>query len=364
MSDKVRFAVIGTSFGTVVHIPALQSSEGMEVVAVCSAREERAAEAAERFEIPRWTADYHDVLAMDDVDAVTIAAPVYLHYPMTMAAIEAGKHVLCEKPMALSVEEGLRMAEAAEARGIVNTICFEFRWTPARAYAAQLISEGYLGRMRHINMALYLPGRGGSLASPYRTWAAERAMGGGMLGALGSHYIDALRFWMGDLATVTGKVFTHVPEREDPETGETVLTDADDAFALLATARSGAWASISQSMAAPFGSGTVIELYGDEGSLRMYYPSFNPPPNGRLFGAHKGDDGIHELRIPDRYRPFEDARDDRMMPFRMMVEAFARGVREGQQVAPTFRDGVKVQEVMDGVLRSSETGETVPLTVE
>lgn len=346
----IKFAVIGTGFGTIVHIPAILDCPDAEVVAVCSAHEERSRETAKRFGIPKWSTDYREAIALPEVDAVAIATPAYLHHPMAMTAIEAGKHVLCEKPMALNAAECREMFQAAEAHGLTHMVCFEFRWTPARAYMKHLIDEGFIGPIRHINMSMHLPARGGSLASPYLNWAAQRKYGGGMLMALGSHYVDMFRWFMGEPSGVFGQLYTHGPEREGG------VADADDAFVFTLRARSGAWASVTASMAAPFGTGSRIEVYGSTGALFHGYPSFNPSPRDTLWGARDGEEGTHQIAIPPEFFPFDDDRDVRMMPFRLMLAEFVKSVQSGKPVAPSFEDGLRVQEVMDGVFRASDGG--------
>lgn len=359
--NKLRVGVIGTGFGTIVHIPGFQSCPDTEVVAVCSARRERAEATAEKFGIPYCFTDYRELAQMPELDLVSVVTPPFEHYAMVMAALDAGKHVLCEKPMALSAREGREMLGKAEEKGLVHMVCHEFRLAPARAYMSRLIAEGYIGQLRHVNVTLYVGARGGSLANPTYTWAAQRAKGGGFLMALGSHYIDALRCWFGDFAGVFGQVYAHVPERKHPETGATLLSDADDAFAVLLRFKSGAWGSITASMAAPFGPGARIEVYGTEGTLVSPQRGFNPPPDGKLYGARLGGQELQELPLPAEYRPFGDTRDDRLLPFRLLADRLVQAIRTGTPAAPTFRDGLKVQEALDGVLESSASGRWVEL---
>ena len=362
MPDKIRVAVIGTGFGTTVHVPAFQSCADTEVVAIVSGREERAREAAAKFGIPHWSTDYREVVTRADVDLVSISTPPYEHHPMAMAALDAGKHVLLEKPMALNVGEARALLEKAEAKGVVHAIAHEFRFAPARAYMKDLVDQGFIGDLRHVNASLYAAGRVGSLASPNYTRAAQRSVGGGFLMALGSHFIDALRHWFGDFAGVSGQVFTHRPERVDAATGEPRLADADDAFTCILRFKSGAWATLTCSQAAPFGTGARIEAYGTQGTLFSPQPGFNPEPDGYLMGAKAGEKELQQLMPPASYRPFSDDRDARLLPFRLMVDKLVHAIRTGTQVeGATFADGLRVQEVVDGIYTSSDTGRWVDI---
>lgn len=362
MADKkIRVGVIGTGFGTIVHIPAFQSCADTEMVAVCSAREERARETAAKFDIPNWSTDYKAMVARDDIDLVSISTPPFEHYPMAMAALDAGKHVLLEKPMALNAQQCREMLQRAQEQQVVHMIAHEFRWAPARAYMAKLISEGYIGQLRHVNISLFLVGRMGSLASPLYTWSAQRKMGGGMLMALGSHFIDGLRQSCGDFSAVAGLVATHVPERRRPEDDSIVLGDADDAFTATFRFKSGGWGAIAASLAAPFGSGGRFEVYGTEGTLSAPQPGANPLPDGRLYSAKRGEKELQEIPIPREYHPFDDERDQRLLAFRLMVDEMVTAIRGGKPAPPTFEDGLRVQEAIDGIYKSSDTGVWVEL---
>lgn len=359
---KLRVGVIGTGFGTIVHIPGYQSCPDTEVVAVCSAHKERAEEAAAKFDIPHAFTDYREMVQMPELDLISITTPPFEHCAMTMAALDAGKHVLCEKPMALNVRECKEMLAKAEEKGLVHMMVHEFRFAPQRSYVSKLIADGYIGKLRHVNVSLYTGARGGSLANPVYSWAAQRSMGGGMLMALGSHYIDALRYWFGDYAGVFGQVFTHIPERSDPaDRSKAIHTDADDAFAFQATFKDGGWATMTASMAAPFGPGARIEIYGAEGTLVAPQRGFNPEPDGKIYGARIGEKELRDIPVPSALRPFEDHRDDRLLPFRLQLDLLVKAIREKKPVAPTFYDGLKVQEVLDGILQSNDTGKWVEI---
>jgi len=136
MTGEVRVGVIGTGIG-VAHIEALRRVPGAAIVAVCSARAARAAEVAARFAIPRATDDYRELLAAD-IDAVVIATPPPLHAPMGLAAIAAGKHVLCEKPLAATLGEAHALRDAARAAGVVHMLYHQQRFASANARAKEL----------------------------------------------------------------------------------------------------------------------------------------------------------------------------------------------------------------------------------
>jgi predicted dehydrogenase len=130
----LRIGVVGVGFGSAVHIPAFQS-EGLEVAAVCSRREERVRAAADKFGIAHAFSDYAEMLRLPGLDAVSVVSPVPLHHSMTMAALEAGKHVICEKPFTIDARLALEMWQKAQATGLTAMIAHEFRFASARARA-------------------------------------------------------------------------------------------------------------------------------------------------------------------------------------------------------------------------------------
>lgn len=359
---SVRIGVIGVGFGSVVHIPAFQS-EGLEVVAVCARNEARAEAAAKKFNIPHVFSDFQRMLEMSDLDAVSIVTPPALHHEMALAALNAGKHVLCEKPFALNSVQAREMWEASEASGLTAMICHEFRFAASRMQVKELIDEGYVGPLHMVVMNLANGPRGGfeARASSYRD---DSDQGSGFLGALGSHYIDCLRHWFGEIETVSGHTFTHFPDRIKDD-GDTIIhATAEDTFQFNLQFMNGGWATMLGTNAAPFGQGAKVEVYGRDGTLVTPHTGigFNPPPQGGLLGAKPGDGTLNTIEVPERLRPFADDRDDRLMPFRLLVRQFIQGISDGASPAPNFYDGYKCQQILDAVRDSSSSGQTIRIT--
>ncbi|MBI4338898.1 MAG: Gfo/Idh/MocA family oxidoreductase [Chloroflexi bacterium] len=351
--NPLRVGVIGVGFGTTVHVPGFLS-EGAQVVAVCARHKERVEKAARDFSVPHAFTDYREMLAMDGLDAVSIATPPSSHCEMALAALRAGKHVLCEKPFAMDQGEALQMLAEAQRTGRTAMISHEFRFAPGRAYLKELLEQGYVGQVQAVHMTLF---RGPTERPRPRAvaWGSQATEGGGFLGALGSHYIDCLRDWAGEVSRVCGMTHVHDPNRVDPATGNTVVTDADDGFSFVAALAGGGWASMSASSQAPFGPGALLQVYGTEGALHTPQAGFNPPSDGVVLGARFGEgNALHDLPIPSRFRPFVDERDDRLMAFRILVRRFMRGIAEGTSPSPGFYDGYRCQQVLDAVRASAK----------
>ena len=146
----VRIGIVGTGFAEKVQMPALRHVEDAEVVAVASGHRRNAERAAERFSIPRVCDDFEELTALDEVDLVVVSSPPHTHAPAVLAALRAGKHVLCEKPMALDLAEAERMVAASDEAGTLALVDHELRYNPNRRRVKELIDGGYVGEVRHV----------------------------------------------------------------------------------------------------------------------------------------------------------------------------------------------------------------------
>ena len=187
ITKPVRIGVIGVGFGTRVQIPGFQS-EGFEVVAVCSRQRERAEEAAKNFGIPNTYTDYREMLSQPGLDAVSIVTPPNLHHEMTIAALEAGKHVLCEKPFAMDQQQAKEMWDKAQETKLTGMVTHEFRFAPARAYVKELLQQGYIGELLNVSITFFLlSGRQQRPGHGPLEWRRQYSQGGGELAGIGSH---------------------------------------------------------------------------------------------------------------------------------------------------------------------------------
>ena len=356
MPASRKIGIIGVGFGAQVYVPALQS-EGWEVAAVCSRHREKAAKAAQAAGIKDVHTDALELIRRDDLDAVAITTPPGAHRELAIAALEAGKHVLCEKPFAIDAKEAAEMRDAAEASGRTAMVGHEFRHTPQRGYVKELLDEGYIGKFRLCTIELFLDRYVTPQPRPL-TWQASKAAGGGLLGALGSHYIDGLRHWFGDVASVTGQVEALRPDVMDAATNRIVKSETDDTFLFTLQFRNGGTATMTSSFATTPTRGAKIVVMGDNGTLIAEQPGPNPEENGVVIGS-RGGAPLQPLETPKKYTPFTDARDHRLMAFRLLVRDFTAGIDRGMSPAPNFTDGLRCQEVLDAVRESSRSGRKV-----
>lgn len=347
----VRLALIGTGFGSQVHLPAIAHVDHTELVAVCSRRQDRVDVIAARHGIASASTDWRDVVNDPGVDAVIIATPPYLHHQMVISALEAGKHVLCEKPLARNLAETRDMARLAQRAQVVAMVDHQYRYLPIRRRVKELIDEGYIGTPHAINMIVF----NSLLSDPEETrfsWLMEQDKAGGMLRAVGSHYIDTMRWWLGEIDAVAGTTGTMVQKRRLPDSTLTATVDADDNFAIMLQFRSGAIGTVHFSSTAPVDAGESTTITGSEGMLILEADS-------ELFGARKRDVHLRELAIPDRLNPkLPEFSHALTRPTIMLMRDWIAAIREGTMTntAPTFTDGEKVQEIIDAVTRSQQQG--------
>lgn len=347
MSSKepIRVLLIGTSFGGKVHARGFAGNPQFRLVGVASGRLENARRVADEFRIPYVTDDWKRMIEEVDADLVAVATPVDQHYPMARAALERGRHVLCEKPFTLNVAQARDLAALARAKGVVHVINHEFRHYPARETLTRWIEEGRLGRVEHLVIRDRIPGWARSPARRL-TWLTEKQRGGGYLGALGSHHIDQFHLWGGPIQRVFCALRTLAAETPDASPAHRAIT-ADDCFTLLARFRSGATGVVDL-----FGGAHVrrerIEAYGASDSLVIL--------DGYRIGRPNEDGNVEEIPIPEDLKLSPTPEAPLLAPFSKKVEIIRAAIQEGKPASPDFAGGVEAQKVLDAARLSDQSG--------
>jgi len=356
--NTIGIGVIGAGFARTTQIPAFRACEGAHVVAIASRRRESAERVAREFDIPFASGDWRELLARDDVHLVSIVTPPATHAEMTLAALAAGKAVLCEKPTALNFEEAARMRDAALASGLFAHIDHELRFIPARQRMREMISGGEVGEVWHARVHF----RAGSRADTKRAWDwwSDAEQGGGVLGAIGSHAVDSLH-WLTGARTlqVSSTLATHVSERPEGTDGPRRRVTTDDEATLLlrlggGAAAEGATAAVSASVVESGESVHVTEVFGPRGALRT-------DTTGALFRADAA--GREWQRVEVEQAPLASGMNDNewsrgFTEFSRRIVDALRG--EGRQArvreAATFEDGYHIQRVLDAARDAHESG--------
>lgn len=338
-------AIVGTGFGQKVHIPGFQAHHRTEIVAVYHRDAEKAAAIAAAHAIPHAIADFEALLALPKVDAVSISTPPFLHHDMAIAALRAGKHVLLEKPTALSVAEARAIQTLAQRQHKVVGLDFEFRFVPAWQRLSELLAEGFVGEPRLVNVDWMVPGR----ANPDRpwNWYARRDQGGGALGAFASHTFDYIAWLFGPVQRLCANLTTAIAERPDPSTGECKPVDADDTCTLMLELTNGCPVQITISSVTYAGRGHWVEVYGDRGTLVLGSDNLSDYVHGfTLHGAEAGQP-LAPLPIPERLAFPKTWDDGRIAPFVRVVNHWVDCIDHGHAQAPAIAEGVYSQLLMD-----------------
>jgi predicted dehydrogenase len=335
------------------------------LAAVCG-RDKAAAQAvADRFGWAAAETDWRALIDRDDVDLVDISAPGDLHAPIAIAALEAGKHVLCEKPLANTLAEAEAMKAAADAAypgGARAMVGFNYRRVPALALARRLVDEGRIGPLRHFR-AVYLQDWLADADAPM-TWRmqAERA-GSGALGDLGAHIVDLARYLTGDEITGVSAISeTFVASRPLADGSGMGTVTVDDAVVFTGRLASGALASFEVTRCATGRkNGLRVELNGSAGSLAFDLERLNEL---EFFDA--GEDGatsgFRRILVTEGSHPYLSG----WWPpghtlgwehtFTHQARDLLTAIAAGEQPSPSFADGLAVQRVLDAVARSAASG--------
>jgi predicted dehydrogenase len=363
MADKIRLGLIGASvsgtWSARSHLPAVQASSDVELTAVCTTRAASAETARQAFGARLAFADYREMIASPDIDAVAVVVRVPSHYTPTKAALEAGKHVYCEWPLGRTTAEAVELAALARANRLVTAVGLQARVNPALMYMQEQITAGFVGEMLAVHVSLL---REGVLSRPsHRTWQRDVELGAHTLTIAAGHTVDAMRFVTGDFVRLSAVVATQAKQWLDTGSGMLLDVTSPDNVLLSGRLANGAVASVHVG-AIPFaGSGYRMEIYGREGTLVAAGEDSPQLGSVTLHGA-KQDDKLAPMPVPERFTiaaaatPAGEASN-----VGQMYTPFAKAIRDGNSRQPTFETAVELHRLIDAVRQASEDGREVTL---
>ncbi len=332
--------------------------------AVCGRNAEKVQAFADQWQYESIETDWRALIARDDIDAVDICTPNNSHAEIAIAAAEAGKMILCEKPLALNPEEGEKMIAAVEKAGVANTVWYNYRRAPAVTMAKQLIDEGRLGRIFHYRANFLqdwtisddVPQGGAAL------WRLDiAAAGSGVTGDLLAHCIDTAIWLNGSIKDVTAMTETFIKERMHTETGKVEPVGIDDACAFLCHFENGSMGLFESTRYARGHKALyTFEINGENASIRWDLHDlhrleyFDHSDEGKLRGwrsIHVTDHGgehpyMDKWWVPGLQIGYEHT-------FVHQVADFLKAIGAGEEAHPNFRDAQETQRVCDAVLASA-----------
>jgi len=303
---------------------------------------------------------WENLIKRDDIDIVDICTPNNSHMPIALAAAKAGKHIICEKPIAMDASEAKKMLDAAEASGVNHMVAFNYRRVPAIALAKKMIQEGKLGIIHHFNAVYYQDW----LVDPEFPWVWRhdaKLAGSGAHGDMNAHTVDLARFLVGEIASVSGEEKVFIEKRKIPKTGQLENVTADDATSFLARFTNGASGNF---IATRFATGRKnflrLEIFGSKGSL-----GFNLERLNELEYYSRDDQsseqGFRNIIITEHQHPYMH----KWWPpghiigwehtFIHEIGDFLMAIATHVKIAPDFYDGFKCQQVLDTVLASAKS---------
>ena len=352
MANPIGIGMIGCGGIAVAnHIEGLKLCPGTKMVALCDSNPAVLQRASDSTGISDTFSDFNEMLKHPAVDAVIVATPNVVHAPAALAAIKAGKHVMCEKPLAMNMGECREMLAAANAAGVRHMTAFTYRYVPAMRYMTHLVKEGFLGTPYHFRSC-----RQQDWGLRNIGWRQVKKLAStGELGDMLSHRIDFAHILMGDFEKVVGDIRRYIDDREGNP------SDLEDWSALMGRFTNNATAMMeSTKVATGRGEGGAspdyCEVAGSEGTLVYNLGKPNEVQIGK-----RGESGLRTIPVPGEFlkvpgSPRDVSEGDPVAVFRYDQNfEFINAIREGRDCSPSFEDGLRVQAVMDAVMKSVET---------
>ncbi|MCC6442180.1 MAG: Gfo/Idh/MocA family oxidoreductase [Armatimonadetes bacterium] len=342
---RARVGVVGLGMGR-AHLRGYQSTLNCDIVAVCDLDRTRLESAEQEFGVPYTFEKYEEMFAMKELDAVSIALPNYLHAPATIAAAKAGKHVLCEKPMAMTVDQAQAMIAAAEEAGVKLMMHFNFRFTPQARMMKHYVDSGELGDIYYVKTGWLrrrgVPGMG--------SWFTQKAMaGGGPLIDLGVHRLDLALWLLGHPKPkmVLGSTYTEFGDKMAKAAKKAY--DVEDLACGLIKLENGATVFLEASWAgnSERAEEMYTQLFGSKGGAEQRNIG-----EGYEFGlkVFKERGGAFEDILPRHFPTGENPQ-----------QHFVRCIQENKPVMAPGQHGLHVQQILNALYRSAETGEAVAI---
>ena len=357
--DKLRVGMIGAGSWARRHLEAWKENGDAEVVGIWNRTAVRAKALSEEFAIPRVEEDVGSLIHATDVDIISISMPHNLHYPLSIKAIKAGKHVFCEKPLAMNLREANDMWNEAERAGVKAGIQFSHRIDPTLMHLHDLVNDGYLGSIQHAEVRMCVDSGWRDGRFPL-VWRLDKSIAGaGALGDLGVYAIDMARWLVGEISHVCATAKTFISKRPTisdkynlyeavqmatdgttPETGETGIVDNDDECNIIVSFSAGAHGFI---RASRFHADQGLKICGSRGEVRW------DAKEGKLMGMIEPADTHSEICVPE------------VSDKQTIVSQFVSNIINDTDSPPTFFDGLKAQEVMEAAMLSAEEKKYVSL---
>ena len=367
----LRVGVLGAgAWALAAHLPGYQRDQRCRVVAIADPQSALAREAAARFDIPEIAASHHELVGRDDIDVIDVCTPSHTHFDLASAAIEGGKHVLCEKPVAYDFRDTRRLAARARDKGLKTKLGFTFRYAPALRYMRALVADGFIGEPFIFNgyeqnsqwLDPQVPLRQADHA------ADQSILQVSSLEGYGAPIIDIAHLLVGaDLSAVVGTMRNFIPERVVRATGRMMRMNIDDGDIFLGEFANGALCSIQTSFVTVGNyPGIEARVYGSKGALICRLVEEGGICE-RLWAAKPDQVEFRELTVPAEFYPSGGTREEswRSLFYANLIASFVSEVLgEVPGNEGNFEDGAWVQETINAVEHSFRERRWVTLPLQ
>ena len=359
MKKSIKIGIIGTGVGVRTHLPGFRLIEGAEVIAICGSSDERAKEFARRFNIPKAFGNYHELCELPELDLVCVASPNPYHYEQALCTMKNGKHLLCEKPLAMTMQEVKSLVDASHNTFNICVIDHQLRFNPYLQKVRKILRESGIGRPYFVR--IHQQSTGFSDRNAQWNWSFDDKLGGGVRLAMASHLVDMLWYWF-DMRCfhVRGAMDTIIKHRRD-RSGEEREVHASGFFSASLSLEGGIDVQLSATAASCGVSRFDFSIYGDEGELHF---DLDNKLKG-VFLKNKGAiqnievQGVLKEEMENKISFFAGS-------FRYLAPALIKAIATNDTsliaAAAKFQDAILTQQVLDAIRESAIKGRVVEIT--
>jgi len=359
--QKIRVGLVGAGqWARVGHLPVLTSLPQYDLVALATTRRATAEAAAKDFNVADAYDRYEELIDRSDIDLIVVNNRAPEHYPVALAAINAGKHVYCEWPLTTNIQQTSALLDAATLAGVRHVVGLQRRMAASTRYLSELLKSGYIGRLRSVNLHVTEPNFYGERPSS-AAFTVPIENFSSVVSIYGGHFLDMLFATVGQPQRFSAHLANQFPQVTFTDTNEKVPCAAPDQLILGGTLVEGVLSAHVEG-GKRNGYGVRLEITGTEGDLLLVYDeAFSDQFDGRILGAQGSRQTLVEMPVPERlnWSPAKAGMGGSVLELSHLYTAFAHDLVEGTTNTPTFADALRLHRLIKAMEDSSQSGTTI-----
>jgi predicted dehydrogenase len=365
MTKKLRVGIISANWGALAHLPAWRALEDVEVIAMCTSRQETAEKAAQQYQIERPYWSVEAMCADPDIDIIDVGTSPIQRERMVMTALDAGKHVVNEMPFAASLDGAKRLVARQHETGLKGGAAPSVVGMPHVGLMKEMIEEGYCGEIFQIQCSWHLGFFLKIFPGFTYTWFGQQGHGASLTRNQGSHMLHLLRHLFGPVRSVVGRMETQLKNWELPDGGGTMAVETDDTLHSLIAFESGAMCTLATSWNAADNPGFVLDVLGSKGRLRLETLRYPSAESAKLYAAKAQlavDPAGSLIEVPERFftaggqlvaaHEFDAFNSGQRVSLARLFDSFAGSVLGGPPPLVTFDRAVEIQGIIEALYES------------